>query len=363
MSKLCNPLQSLRSGHWFKLICGASYQYLPAVQNLAWVYGLAGVDCIDVAADPAVVTAARQGLDRLDPALARPWLMVSLNDGEDPHFRKAQFDPATCPPDCPRPCAQICPALAIALPPQANGGVVADRCYGCGRCLPLCPHDRIQGHSTVCQPQELLPPILALGIDAVEIHTQIDRRAGFLDLWQVLLPHLSSLKLVAISCPAGTGAVDYLWSLYRAIAPLPCPLIWQADGRPMSGDIGAGTTHATLTFAQALLAQGPPGYVQVAGGTNAYTVPKLGQLGLLRSPESPLLPLQGSPWVAGAAYGSYARRWLAPWLETLGTEPDGLDPADSSVSRDPPGLMDAVARAKTLVLPLKQPHLHQRLSL
>ena len=29
--------------------------------------------------------------------------------------------------------------------------------------------------------------------------------------------------------------------------------IWQADGRPMSGDIGQGTAHAAIDFAGALL--------------------------------------------------------------------------------------------------------------
>jgi Fe-S-cluster-containing hydrogenase component 2 len=74
-------------------------------------YTLAGADCIDVAADPAVIAAA---LDALQVASelggeaqargfgfrSRPLLMVSLNDGEDPHFRKAEFNPELCPADC-----------------------------------------------------------------------------------------------------------------------------------------------------------------------------------------------------------------------------------------------------------------------
>jgi len=42
-----------------------------------------------------------------------PLLMVSLNDGEDPHFRKAEFNSAVCPTDCDRPCEKICPVQAI----------------------------------------------------------------------------------------------------------------------------------------------------------------------------------------------------------------------------------------------------------
>ncbi|MGB7414264.1 MAG: 4Fe-4S ferredoxin, partial [Thermosynechococcaceae cyanobacterium] len=105
-----HPLQALQQGHWFKLICGASFQHLPVIRNLALVYTLAGADCIDVAPDPAVVATALEGIDAavaIAPSLGypsrRPWLMVSLNDGEDPHFRKASLDPLRCPVDCSQP--------------------------------------------------------------------------------------------------------------------------------------------------------------------------------------------------------------------------------------------------------------------
>jgi Fe-S-cluster-containing hydrogenase component 2 len=177
VTDLYYPLQSLREGHWFKLICGASFQHLPAIRSLVLAYTLAGADCIDVAADPAVILTAKTALKLAADLVATngderflmrglPWLMVSLNDGEDPHFRKADFDAATCPPDCKRPCESICPAqaivfqptaLTVANPPEKSSalrgnvletsvavlepiaGVVSDRCYGCGRCLPVCP--------------------------------------------------------------------------------------------------------------------------------------------------------------------------------------------------------------------------------
>ncbi len=100
MTDLFVPLQSLKQGDWFKLICGASFQHLPAVRNLTLAYTLAGADCIDVAADPAVIAAAQAGL-QVAKTLAKdaqkrgfdykgnlPFLMVSLNDGEDPIFAK-----------------------------------------------------------------------------------------------------------------------------------------------------------------------------------------------------------------------------------------------------------------------------------
>ncbi|MBE9152341.1 circadian clock protein LdpA, partial [Coleofasciculus sp. LEGE 07092] len=318
MTQLYYPLHSLREGHWFKLICGASFQHLPAVRNLSLAYTLAGADCIDVAADPAVIAAAKQALQvaaQLQGTARlrgmgyshRPWLMVSLNDGEDPHFRKAEFNPDLCPADCPRPCERICPAQAIvfqtssvlmsgagepenrragerdkSLHPTASSGVIDQRCYGCGRCVPICPSQLIHTRSYVSAPATLAELVLPSGIDALEIHTKVGHFADFQRLWQAIAPWVDRLKLLAISCPDGDGLIDYLWAIYNLIAPLPCPLIWQTDGRPMSGDIGTGTTRAAVKLSQKVLAAEFPGYVQLAGGTNHHTVSKLRAVGLLK---------------------------------------------------------------------------------
>lgn len=329
------PLQSLREGHWFKLICGASFQHLPAVRNLALAYTLAGADCIDVAAEPAVVLAAKEAIAvavelqqnySQSASVKQPFLMVSLNDGEDPHFRKAEFDPVACPSDCSRPCEAICPAKAISL-----SGVTPERCYGCGRCLPVCPIQHITTRSQISTPQAIAPLVLEAGVDAVEIHTQVGHLQDFQKLWNAIQPWANHLKLLAISCPDGEGVLDYLQSLYTLISPLSCPLVWQTDGRPMSGDIGTGATRAAIKLGQKVLAAGLPGYVQLAGGTNDYTVPKLKLLGLLKvqplfQPATKALDWQNSTsaivsssptHIAGVAYGSYARVLLSTVLEQL----------------------------------------------
>lgn len=345
-----SPLTALQQGNWFKLICGASYQYLPAVRSLTLAYTLAGADCIDVAADPAVIAMTQEALAQAESlgeqaqALGfgyryRPWLMVSLNDGEDPHFRKAEFEATACPSSCKRPCETVCPTGAIQFS-QVKSGVIDQLCYGCGRCIPICPSDLIYARSYVYRPDVIAPLILQTGVDALEIHTQIGRQTDFKRLWNSIQPYLQKLKLIAISCPDGEGVVEYLQTLYKLITPLECPLIWQTDGRPMSGDIGVGTTTKTVKLCQKILSANLPGYVQLAGGTNDYTVAKLKSLGLLQSsvtdhppvinsvrhlPDRPVQPsiengirsIDDGHWVAGIAYGSYARVLLSPILEEL----------------------------------------------
>ncbi|MGF1477998.1 MAG: circadian clock protein LdpA [Cyanophyceae cyanobacterium] len=353
------PLHSLDKGHWFKLICGASFQALPAVRSLVIAYTLAGADCIDVSADAAVIVAAQEAItvtQELSAAAARrgfqrrgsPFLMVSLNDGEDPHFRKAEFDSAQCPSNCARPCEAICPAEAIAF--SHYQGVIEQRCYGCGRCLPICPSQLIATRSTVTSltPLRLIEQ---MNVDALEIHTQVGHQEHFRSLWSTIAPVSHQLKLLAISCPDGPDLIDYLRFVHDTMSPLPCPLVWQTDGRPMSGDLGTGTTRATVRLAQKVLQARLPGYVQLAGGTNAHTVTKLRELGLLKRNSQ-------SPGISGIAYGSYARSLLAPIIKQLDTDSylNFNKVARSNQLENCSHLLwEAVERAASLVSPLKTP--------
>lgn len=311
------------------------------------LYALAGVDCVDVAADVAVVAAARQGLtdawalaQRWDVEngsllsnsanwrgphyLGRdlPWLMVSLNDSEDPHFRKAFFDPNQCPPDCSRPCETLCPTRAIQFAGDGPDGVTPNLCYGCGRCITICPVHNIVAQSHQARPEDFSAASLN-AIDAVEIHTQAGRQQEFAALWQRLTPWRNQIKLVSISCPDDPQVEAYLWDLYRIMTPFEKPLIWQTDGRPMSGDLGKGTTHAAIRLAQKVLDAKLPGYVQLAGGTNHYTASKLRTLGLTQpwaanqSKNLANAAITPQPTIAGIAYGSYARALVMPILDAL----------------------------------------------
>ena len=175
--------------------------FLKALHPSFCMIVVAGVDCIDCSADPAVVAAVNEGVDVAmaigqsgipgQHVTSRPWIMVSINDDDDPHFRKAHFDPKVrpslpsiecaeaasranastrcsqvCPPDCKRPCESVCPADAI-----SDGGVSDAKCYGCGRCLPACPLGLIIADSYQRTPLEVTSSLSGSRVDAVEIHT------------------------------------------------------------------------------------------------------------------------------------------------------------------------------------------------
>ena len=304
-----SPELALAEGRWVKLICGASNQDLVAIEDLCGIFALAGVHCIDAAADLAVVAAIRRGVAWAEARGAeRPWLMLSLSDGADPHFRKAWFDPGRCPPACPRPCERVCPALAIGVAATGRPGVLVERCYGCGRCLPACPHGLIEERGEVLEANAVAPLLARLRPDAVELHTQPGRGAAFAERLDQLVASGVPLQRLAVSsglegtAQSPDALAAELWQRFALLRAHGYQPIWQLDGRPMSGDVGAGTAHVAVGLAAAVAAQAPPGPLQLAGGTNSHTLPQL----RLRAP----LRRQ----IAGVAFGGVARRLLQPLL-------------------------------------------------
>ncbi|XP_078161522.1 uncharacterized protein LOC144556901 isoform X1 [Carex rostrata] len=361
------PIESLRRGDWVKLICGASFEDVADVRNLSLVYTLAGVDCIDCAADASVVNAVNEGINAAQSisTINRPWVMISVNDDrQDLHFRKAEFDPEECPTDCPRPCQAICPAEAISLKlvqeingtgtstscSKLEGGVITERCYGCGRCFSVCPFDRIRPMTYVRDPIITCNLLERDDVDALEIHTSGRGTDLFSELWASLGDSIGHTKLVAfqVSLPyvgeTTLGLMNQLFSIMHSCPPL--YNLWQLDGRPMSGDIGRGATRQAISYAIHLASthNRPHGFYQLAGGTNSHTVECLKKEGLFRTRAG----TGRDALIGGIAYGGYARKIVGKVLRKVPTQN-----SYARIEDHPEHLLEALMEALALVDPVK----------
>ena len=289
---------------WVKLICGASNEDIVSIEDLCAIYSAAGVDYIDVAAEESIAKAARNGIKWSNELFGTsPGLMISISDGKDMHFRKAKFDPLKCPKNCPRPCEKICPAFAI-----DKFGVKKSKCYGCGRCLKSCPLNLISEYEYNLSRRDLLSRLQIIKPDAVEIHTEINRIDSFKKVVDILNNPLVKLKNISVSCglnqfqQSPKQAKDLLkafWERYEILSKLHVPLIWQLDGRPMSGDLASTTGKDTVKLFEKIGSRLPPGLIQLAGGTNGRT--------------HEFLKLDNFP--DGIAFGSSARKIMQPHIE------------------------------------------------
>ncbi|ONK78746.1 uncharacterized protein A4U43_C02F21990 [Asparagus officinalis] len=336
------------------------------------------VDCIDCAAEDSVVNAVIDGINAAlsIASVRRPWVMISVNDDrEDVHFRKAEFNAEDCPLDCSRPCEKVCPANAISLENTSvghestrsdkstlQGGVITERCYGCGRCFPVCPYDKIRAMTYIRDPAATSELLRRNDVDAIEIHTSGRRTDLFNDLWNSLSNSIGHVKLVAVSLPdVGESTVGLMNLLYSIMeADLQSYNLWQLDGRPMSGDIGRGATREAIAFAARLASrqEKPHGFYQLAGGTNSQTVDSLKSMGLFKAMTIPG-HLRGQAAVAtsassqqaligGIAYGGYARKIVGRVLSRMVTKHGLLQIEDH-----PEFLLKALREALKLVGPVK----------
>ncbi len=332
MDQTLSPSEiALKKGSWVKLICGASNQDLPSISDLCALYGTAGVHCIDVAADIAVVNAARKGLDWVESHHGtRPWLMVSISDGEDVHFRKAWFDHNLCPSNCPQPCQKICPAKAI----TNKEGINENQCYGCGRCLNSCPLNLIEEKNTNLAPKEFGLLLESIQPDALEIHTAPGRVEEFKTTLDTLFKANLNFKRLAISCGIEGHSISIhqlakeLWERHAYLRIYNQRPIWQLDGKPMSGDIGLGTARSAIKLWQDILPIAPPGPLQLAGGTNTHSI---NYLNSNKRPE-------------GIAFGGGARKIVQPFLQVAQDK-------NISLTEWPEGWNSALEQAKQLINP------------
>ena len=317
---------------WVKLICGASNEDVLSIEDLCAIYSAAGVDYIDIAADPSVAQAARNGINWSKKMFGHyPGLMISISDGKDIHFRKAKFDPLKCPTNCPRPCEKICPTYAI-----SEYGINKSKCYGCGRCINSCPLNLITEYEYNLSRNKLKNVLNTIKPDAIEIHTEIDRKEPFKEIANIIKESQLNLKKISVSCglEQSNGHPNDLakafWERYEILVDHNVQLVWQLDGKPMSGDVGPTTAKAAVKLWEKMHSLLPPGLIQLAGGTN----------------ESTYKFLQDGHIPDGIAFGSVARKLVQPFIE------DAFK-ANKKIYHTPENMALAIKEAKILLNPWK----------
>ncbi len=326
------PKKESKTNKWVKLICGASNEDTVSIEDLCAIYSAAGVDYIDVAADPSVVKAARSGISWSKKVFGKdPGLMISISDGKDIHFRKAKFDPLKCPPNCSRPCEKICPTFAI-----SELGVSKNKCYGCGRCISSCPLNLISEYEFKLSQYSLKEILQTIQPDAVEIHTEIDRKDAFQKVSNIIKESNVKLKKISVSCGLTQSnanpkdLANAFWERYEILSEHKVQLIWQLDGRPMSGDIAATTAKAAVKLWSNMQSLLPPGLIQLAGGTNGNTYKFLNKHQI---PD-------------GIAFGSVARKLVQPIIEDTFK-------LNQKIYENPEKMDLAIKKAKSLLNPWK----------
>jgi NAD-dependent dihydropyrimidine dehydrogenase PreA subunit len=338
-----NVQHALAERRFFKLIAGGSLTDAQTVGKLAWIYAMAGAQCVDIAPDLAVINAVVNAWDRLPPEVPHPLLMVSIPLDADPHFRKIEVDHDTC--ILCDACLPVCPtqAISVANNPQAANpneinqlAINQPLCYGCNRCVAVCPTSALQLHPF--RGDDDLAMVLAHpAVGAVEIHTRWCDAAMLQDVYQT---HHAGLKdkLIAI-CFAPQHVPSAVWTEFMPKAQALTaqylagqPLVWQIDGQPMSGSTQAQATlpalNAARLVANTIDLQGA--YLTISGGINPTT--------------AQYLALADYADIHGAGMGTVARQlvWEA-CQQPLGHD----DPFAHDVHQQ------AVVRAKQVVAPFQ----------
>lgn len=248
----------------FKLVCGAGNEDVAEVEKLVTIYSKAGCNFFDVCAKPEVVDAAKRGLERAGINDER-YLVVSVGIDGDPHITKAVINQDICK-KCGK-CKFACPHDAIIELDKYK--VKKTRCIGCGQCSKVCPHQAIFMESQLLDYNEVLPKIIAKGIDCIEFHAISENEYDVDDKWRIINDLYDGM--LCISIDRSKLGDEKLKKRVERMLKLrePYSTIVQADGIAMSGnDDGLGTTLQAVATAQLFQNANLPIYIMMSGGTN-----------------------------------------------------------------------------------------------
>lgn len=247
----------------FKLICGAGNENVSEVAELVKIYASAGCRFFDLSANRDVIISAKETLKSLKINDANICVSVGLKN--DPHVSKAEVDFEKCKM-CGK-CEEVCLQKAI-----HNFKVKPERCIGCGKCLNICKNNAINFYSCAKPLDEILPPIMDLKPDCIELHSigstneEIIRNKKYIEeiFDGILSLCISRQKL---------GNEEMISQIKLLVGGRkPYTTIIQADGIPMTGGKDDYlTTLQAVAAAEIVQNAKLPVYLTLSGGTNSKT--------------------------------------------------------------------------------------------
>ncbi len=279
----------------FKLVCGAGNEDVIEVEKLVTVYSLAGCMFFDLCAKPEIVDAAKRGLERAGINEDR-YLCVSVGIDGDPHITKAVIDQEKCV-KCGK-CKSICPHDAIIELDKYK--VKKERCLGCTQCAKVCPKGAIEMVSQLQDYREVLPKLIAKGIDCIEFHAISEDEKDVNEKWLQINEMFDGMLCISID-RSELGDKKLVERVKRLISiRKPYTTIIQADGIAMSGSNDEyGTTLQAVATAQLFQNANLPAYIMMSGGTNTKSTELTKMCGV--KPHC-------------LAVGSYARKIIRDYL-------------------------------------------------
>ena len=279
----------------FKLVCGAGNEDAIEVEKLVTIYSLAGCMFFDLCAKPEIVDAAKRGLERAGINEDR-YLCVSVGIDGDPHITKAVIDQEKCV-KCGK-CKSICPHDAIIELDKYK--VKKERCLGCTQCAKVCPKGAIEMVSQLQDYREVLPKLIAKGIDCIEFHAISEDEKDVNEKWLQINEMFDGMLCISID-RSELGDKKLVERVKRLISiRKPYTTIIQADGIAMSGSNDEyGTTLQAVATAQLFQNANLPAYIMMSGGTNTKSTELTKMCGV--KPHC-------------LAVGSYARKIIRDYL-------------------------------------------------
>jgi ferredoxin len=291
----------LDKNKFFKLVCGAGSEDSKLIEKLVAVYAKVGVHYFDLSPNKEVVLAAKKGIERVIPKNKRNeyFLCVSVGMDGDPHAMKALIDQQKCR-GC-GACSVVCLQNAVEKN-QEKSFILENKCIGCGACGKVCKFDAI---SFIYKKKDLdliLPPLVEMGIDSIEVHAITEDEEGSYKMWKKvssIFPGILSLCLDR----SQLGDKQLISRIKRFIEKRQdYTTIVQADGAPMSGsNDDNNTTLQTIATADIVKKANLPVWILMSGGTNSKTT-KLAKLFNVKA--------------NGISLGSYARKIIGEELLT-----------------------------------------------